>query len=45
MEDLEDYLRAVADVKPHWHHMSEALVFGPSPDDPAVPDDDESQVG
>eukprot|EP00752_Nemacystus_decipiens_P006283 g5664.t1 len=43
MEELQDYLRSVSDVKPHWHHMSEALVFGPSPDDPAVPGDEESQ--
>eukprot|EP00903_Cladosiphon_okamuranus_P020412 g18732.t1 len=44
MEELQDYLREVADFKPHWHHMKQALIFGPSPDSPAVPDDKESQA-
>lgn len=43
-EDIEGYLREVAGFVPHWDHMSMALVFGPSPDNPDVPSDESSQV-
>ncbi|CAN0112794.1 unnamed protein product, partial [Scytosiphon promiscuus] len=42
-DELQEYLREVADIVPHWNHMEKALVFGPSPENPAVPDDHESQ--
>lgn len=44
-EELHQYLRDVADYRPQWHHMEEALVFGPSPENPSIPGDEESQVG
>ncbi|CAB1100152.1 unnamed protein product [Ectocarpus sp. CCAP 1310/34] len=43
-EAVQDYLREVADIVPHWYHMDEALIFGPSPEDPKVPNDEESQA-
>lgn len=43
-EDLYAYLREVADMVPSWDHMVQALVFGPSPDNPEVPEDEASQV-
>lgn len=41
---LQDYLRQVADAVPRWDHMEQAFIFGPSPENPEVPFDEESQV-
>lgn len=43
-EVLESYLREVASFVPRWDHMTEALVFGPSPDNPEPPEDESIQV-
>lgn len=43
-EELDEYLREVAGFVPHWNHMTEALVFGLSPDQPEIPKDEVSQV-